>query len=98
MFRLDGTDPAVWDARVREPALAVARQLVDVGGALAPGTTPSEEAVRVDVVVGAKEEWAAQTCDVCGVTRHTPSEWEAHLKSKQHRKRKRRRRNLVQDS
>ncbi|TPX49300.1 tRNA dimethylallyltransferase [Synchytrium endobioticum] len=94
-YALDATDLSQWDATASQTAIGIAKQFLDWTSDL-PAASPLLQQLIPEINPQASlsvTEWKKFTCDVCldanGQFRvlNGPSEWEAHLKSRIHRKR-----------
>ena len=84
VYKVDASDPSRWDATAKGPALAILRSVLageDAGPTAQHRPAPAPAALA---------DWKKFVCERCnGKVLNGHHEWQAHLKSKRHRKRKR---------
>ncbi|KAF2817759.1 tRNA isopentenyltransferase [Mytilinidion resinicola] len=90
IFLLDGTDLALWDERVINPATEIAQKFLS-GDALPSPTDVSD--IAADLLKPKGEDlsqrrdlWGKKTCELCGIVGTTVNDWEQHIKSRAHRR------------
>lgn len=90
-YILDGSDVHAWQANVSEPAIDLVNRFLmgddlpnpvqhsDIAGTLLSPKQDHDHGQRPDL-------WIREVCDLCHMTAVTHREWEAHLKSRSHRR------------
>ena len=90
VYKVDASDPFRWDATAKGPALGILRSVL---AGEDPGPTAQH---RPAPPPAALADWKKHVCERCnGKVLNGDHEWQAHLKSKRHRKRKRHPGNLA---
>ena len=94
LYLLDGTSVADFESRVLTPAADVTRAFMS-GEPMPEPKNMSETAAEIlNAVVNQESEstasppkkWLRQKCELCGVTCVTEKQWEAHARSRAHRR------------
>lgn len=88
-FLLDGSDPANFDSNVVQPAISITEKFLS--GAHMP--TPDSLSALAGAILRADPDsdsvqtpWTVKHCELCSVSCATAKQWEAHTKSRAHRK------------
>jgi len=94
LYLLDGTSVADFEGKVLSPAADVTRAFLsdepmpepkDMSEAAAEVLTVAAKQ-DADSVASSPKKWLRQKCELCGVTCVTEKQWEAHARSRAHRR------------
>lgn len=85
VIKVESTDPTMWGATAKKPATEFVRHWLDGN----PLTGNCDDLRRERRPTNAVDEWKKYVCESCDRILHGRHEWDIHLKSRQHRKRKR---------
>lgn len=87
LFLLDGTDIIQWNAAVSEPAIKIAEAFL--AGEQLPAPSSVCDAAKKHLALEKSDEsigGVRHECDLCHTITVTEGQWEAHLKSRTHRR------------
>jgi tRNA dimethylallyltransferase len=95
LYLLDGTSIADFEAKVLSPAADVTRTFLsgepmpdpkDMSEAAAEVLTAAAATQGSESATPTPKKWLRQKCELCGVTCVTEKQWEAHARSRAHRR------------
>lgn len=91
LYLLDGSDASTFEENVVSPAIDLTSTFLSGGQMLDPKAVSDVAAEMLtpkrEYDYSARpEKWTKRFCEVCGVTCVTEEQWEAHKRSKRHRK------------
>jgi tRNA dimethylallyltransferase len=90
IYLLDGSDINKWQISVSDRAIEVTRSFLN--GTILPDPIQFASPYEGELLPKGqdlshdREQWQKKTCDTCGVSAITPSDWEKHISSNRHKK------------